>query len=218
MRQEALADLILLAIVFWGVWSLRFLGVENVGAWTVGAAGVVGLLTLRRRGVTLAEVGLRAPTGRDFRLSFEVAGLIGLLSLETPLWIAVFGARETPEFLGAGPQTLEDFMIDLVFFTILATGLGEEFVCRGVLLERFQALFGGGKTAAGAAALAQAVWFGAGHAGQGLAGMAATGTIGLALAIYFLTRARRSLWPLIMAHAAVNTTIVTLTFLASRGG
>lgn len=35
MRNNAIVDLTVLAIVFWGVWSLRFPGVQNIGLWTM---------------------------------------------------------------------------------------------------------------------------------------------------------------------------------------
>ena len=58
MKQRAFVDLAILAIVFWAVWSLRFLGVENIGLWTMLAGVTSGLALLRWRGQPLSSIGL----------------------------------------------------------------------------------------------------------------------------------------------------------------
>lgn len=214
MRISAFLDLIILGIVFWAVWSLRFLGVENVGALSMVATGVVGLAIIKGRKMNFADVGLKRPRRRDGWLALQALTVLGLVYLSAPLWIALFGPLQASSAVADQPQTLNGFLIDIVVFTWLGAALGEEFAFRGIILHRFQTLFGGGGIAAIFAALAQAVWFGAGHAGQGLTGMVVTGLIGLVLALFFLLRAGRSLFPLIIAHGTVNTVVLTAAFLS----
>ena len=46
MRTRPLVDISVLGLVFWGVWSLRFAGVQNIGLWSVlagvGTAAAIG--------------------------------------------------------------------------------------------------------------------------------------------------------------------------------
>lgn len=214
MRAAAFRDLLILAATFWSVWSLRYAGVEKVGFWTTLATCALGFILLRARGGRLHEVGLVTLKPRDLRLSLEAVGLIGLAYFTAPLWIALLGPLETPDSLAEGPKTLEAFFIDILLFTWIGAALGEEVALRGFVFERFRTLIGGGGAGAVLAALAQAIWFGAGHAGQGAVGMAVTGVIGFLLALYFLTRARGSLWPLVFAHAVVNTAVQTIYFVS----
>ena len=215
MRKTAFIDLILLAVVFWGVWSLRFADVSNIGALSMMATGAVGLAIMLARGISLSDVGLKRPRRRDGWLALQAMTAVGVVYLSVPLWIALFGQPQASSAVADQPQTLNGFLIDIAFFTWVGAALGEEFAFRGVILHRFQSLFGGGRMAALFAALAQAVWFGAGHAGQGLTGMVVTGLIGLALALVFLFRTERSLFPLIIAHGVINTTVLTISYFSS---
>ncbi len=211
MKKAALFDLLILSAVFWSAWALRFAGVSNIGAITMAAGGAVGAFLMLRRKITLEAVGLRPLRWRDFARSFEALGVIGVNYLiVAPILISLLGPLQTSSALSEQPQNLSEFLLDIVLFTWIAAAFGEEFFFRGMVLSRFRTLFGGGVAAGFVAALAQAVWFGAGHASQGITGIVLTGAIGFSLAIYFLTRAEKSLTPLIIAHAAANT--MTLTF------
>jgi len=215
MKKAAFLDLILLAVIFWGVWSLRFADVSNIGALSMMATGIAGVAIMLTRRISLSDVGLKRPRRRDGWLALQAMTAVGVVYLSVPLWIALFGPLQASGALASPPQTLNAFLIDIAIFTWLGAALGEEFAFRGIILNRFQALFGGGRMAAIFAALAQAVWFGAGHAGQGLTGMVVTGLIGLALALVFLFRAERSLFPLIIAHGVINTTVLTISYFSA---
>ena len=84
--------------------------------------------------------------------------------------------------------------------TWVLIGFGEEFVFRGFILNRLLVLTGETRPGRVMASLLQAIWFGAGHASQGLTGMLMTGAVGFMLALVFLTRTNRNLWPLVIAH------------------
>ena len=110
------------------------------------------------------------------------------------------------------PDTLFVFLLDIVFGVWIAAAIGEEIFFRGLLLPKFAALFGGGRLTLALAVLAQAIWFGAGHISQGLSGMIMAGAIGAVLGAFFLTRARRALLPLIIAHGMIDTVWVTIHY------
>jgi len=62
------------------------------------------------------------------------------------------------------------------------------------------------------AVLAQAFWFGASHISQGGSGMIMAGAIGAVLGTYFITRGRRALIPLMIAHGIIDTVSQTIYF------
>jgi membrane protease YdiL (CAAX protease family) len=85
-------------------------------------------------------------------------------------------------------------------------------VVRGFLLDCLLALTGDTKSGRILAATLQAAWFGSLHPSQGGSGMVITGAIGLAFAWFYLSRPRRDLWPLIVVHAAVDTIVLSLSW------
>lgn len=217
MRRSAAIDLVLLAIAFWGLWSLRFLGVELVGVITMAGGAAIGLALHRMRGWSWAEIGLRI-SGSAFwnvRRALEAGALIFLVGAAGIAAMTVIGA--TPQrsaVLEEQPLELSAYLIDLVVGGWIGAGLGEELFFRGLLLDRFRRVFGGGRYAVALAIIAQAVWFGAGHTSQGVGGVIAIIAVGVAIAAYYLTRARKSLIPVIIGHALVDTVALTTSFLA----
>lgn len=208
MRIQTLFDLILLAIAFWGVWSLRFFGVENVGVWSMFAGVGVGGILLAVRKERFGTIGLKP--GGDLRWTLLRSGEVGLLVLVVgALTIGVATAIGHPPTASTAitdqPEALSAFLLDILIGVWIGAAFGEEIFFRGFLLSKFRTLFGGGRIALLLAIFSQAAWFGAGHASQGPSGMIVTGTIGLVLAVYFVTRAKGSLFPMIIGHGIVNT-------------
>jgi hypothetical protein len=111
------------------------------------------------------------------------------------------------------PEALSGFLLDIFFGVWIGAAIGEEVFFRGFLLARFTTLFGGGRLALALAVIAQAIWFGSGHISQGISGMIMAATIGLVLGVFFLTRARRALLPLIIGHGMVDTVSQTIFYL-----
>lgn len=216
MRNKAFLDLTVLAIVFWSVWSLRFLGVQNIGLWTmlvsVGAGAI--LVTLRKD--SWRDIGLRV--GGDARFVFSRAAEFALLSLVTGVAViaiatlAGYPPAESSALIKQ-PETLAGFLLDVLFGVWIGAAIGEELFFRGLLLSKFSTLFGGHQKALILAVLAQAVWFGAGHASQGISGMMVTGAIGAVLGFYFVSRGRRALIPMMLGHGFVDTVSLTINFL-----
>lgn len=218
MRIKALADLVLLAVVFWGVWSLRFLGVENVGVLSMVAGVGAGMILLALRTESLTSIGLKPGGGvwwtlarsGEFALAILFAGAAGI-TLST----ALGHPPSASTAITNQPETLSAFLLDILVGVWIGAAFGEEIFFRGFLLAKFRTLFGGGRLALALAILAQGVWFGAGHASQGLSGMIVTGAIGVLLAIFYVSRARGSLFPLIIGHGLVNSVGLTVNYFAA---
>ena len=214
-RLAAFFDLLLLLGVFWGALTLRFVGAAQIGTVTMVAVVLVGLLILRRRGVPWNEIGLMPPRRKDIPLAFQAVGVIGAAYLLTPLLTWSLGPLSPSSAIEHQPQSALGFLVDIVVFTWIGAGLGEELAFRGIILHRLRELLGTTPRSDVAAAGVQAVWFGLAHQSQGAAGMALTGVMGFGLALFFLWRAEGSLVPLILAHAAVNTVVLTINYFAS---
>ncbi len=214
-RRRAFVDLCILALAFWSVYSLRFAGVANIGLWSMLAGVGTGAILLALRKESWRELGLRS--GGDARFVSSRAGEFMILTLVTGG--AVMGIATALGYppsqstvITQQPDTLAGFLLDIVFGVWIGAAIGEEVFFRGFLLSKFTTLFGGGRRALTLAVLAQAVWFGAGHASQGVSGMIMTGAIGVVLGWFYVTRARRALIPLIIGHGMFDTVALTINF------
>ncbi|MDH3589770.1 MAG: CPBP family intramembrane metalloprotease [Gammaproteobacteria bacterium] len=215
-RRSAFIDISIVGVVFWSVWSLRFAGVQNVGLWTVLASIGAGAGLMALRNESWRDFGLR--TGGDTRFVVSRAAEFAGLAFFTG--IAVIGIATAIGYppsksavLVQQPDTLSGFLLDLLFGVWIGAAIGEELLFRGFLLTKFTSLFGDGRLALSLAILAQAIWFGAGHISQGISGMIMAGTIGAVVGVFFVTRARRALLPLIIGHGFVDTVSQTIYFL-----
>jgi hypothetical protein len=81
MRRHAFVDIAILALMFWGVWSLRFARVENIGLWCILAAVGAGAVLLAIRKESWRDFGLRA--GGDARFAMSRAAEFSILVLST---------------------------------------------------------------------------------------------------------------------------------------
>lgn len=214
-RRRAFVDLCILALAFWSVYSLRFAGVANIGLWSMLAGVGTGAILLTLRKESWRELGLRS--GGDARFVSSRAGEFMVLTLVTGG--AVMGIATALGYppsqstvITQQPDTLAGFLLDIVFGVWIGAAIGEEVFFRGFLLSKFTTLFGGGRRALTLAVLAQAVWFGAGHASQGVSGMIMTGAIGVVLGWFYVTRARRALIPLIIGHGMFDTVALSINF------
>jgi len=215
-RKSALVDISIFGGVFWSVLlSLRFAGVDNIGFWTALASVATGAALISMRKESWRDYGLRV--GGDARFVLSRAGevfiLTGCVAFAIVVLATVLGYPPSESVvLTQQPDTLPGFLLDLVFGVWIAAAIGEELIFRGFLLTKFTTLFGGGHRALALAVLAQAVWFGVGHASQGVNMMIMASVTGAVLGTYFLTRARRSLLPLIVAHGLIDTVAVTINY------
>ena len=215
MRLRALVDVAILGLVFWGVWSLRFAGLEHAGFWSVMAGVATGAALTAMRKESWRDFGFRA--GGDARFVLSKAGEFTMLTLVTGavvIGIATMIGHPPSQsaVLTQQPETLSGFLLDILFGVWIGAAMGEEVFFRGFLLTKFTTLFGSGRPALALAVVAQAVWFGSGHVSQGISGMIMTGVIGAVVGAFFITRARRALVPLIIGHGFVDTVSQTIHY------
>jgi len=216
MRKRAFVDIAIMAFAFWSIWSLRFAEVQNVGLWSILAAVGAGAVLMAMRKESWRDIGLRA--GGNARFVLSRAAEFSILTLVTGFTVigiaTAFGYPPSQSaVLAQQPETLSGFLLDIVFGVWVGAAIGEELFFRGILLSKFTTLFGGGRSALVLAVLAQAIWFGAGHASQGVSGMIMTGAIGAVMGTYFVTRGRRALIPLMIGHGLIDTVSQTIYFI-----
>lgn len=222
-RSSALMDLAILAAVFWGVWSLRFVGVANIGVWSMVAGVSAGLLLLKLRGQSLASIGLAPWAQGRVRLVPKALGALIVIFLAMAVGATVItsllGPLPTSGAVADQPDTIGLFLLDILVGVWIGAALGEEIFFRGLVLSKFQTLFAGNNASAKWASIfavvAQAAWFGAGHASGGVSIILLTGFIGLCLGLYYVYRSPGNLWPMIIAHGLANTITLAITFVQS---
>jgi membrane protease YdiL (CAAX protease family) len=218
-KFNAITDLLLFGIVFWGIWSLRFLGVTFIGALTMSAGIVMVFLLLRWRKQSLAELGIRRVASGRWLVSRAGMAMayIGLTLLVVGgLAKVLFGGPSEAAAITQQPKEFWLFLLDATLVTWVLIGFGEEFVFRGFILNRLLLLTGESRRGLVLGSFLQAIWFGAGHASQGLTGMLMTGAVGFVLALAFLTRMNRNLWPLVIAHGSIDSIVLTLSWMSRQ--
>ena len=163
----------------------------------------------KMRGVSWGEFGLARQKSwvRTVLMSLGVAlaMFVGIAMLVNPLIRAIpnIGPRDMSHF-DPLRGNLPNLIINVVAVWFTA-GFVEEFLWRGYLMNRLVDLFGKQTKLAWVIALVvSAVIFGFGHPYQDLAGMVKTGAVGLLFGVAYLA-VGRNLWPLIIAHALIDT-------------
>ncbi len=217
MNGKATIDLLVMAIVFSGTWFLKtFLPIEFRGSFVVLSTSLMGVIIIRIRKLTYQEMGLiKFSIGSKF---FNEVGLVALLiflvqMIGILLVGALFGSPDPGTAITNQPQTVLGFIIDIVLMTWIVTGLGEEFIFRGIILHRLKEFFKSiGISNVFLLSGSQAIWFGLGHQSQGLSGVIITGLIGFFLGIYLLKKSKHGIWPLVVAHALVDTVVLSINF------
>ena len=174
-----------------------------------GVVILAGLhLLLAWRGRDWRDIGLTALQGRDLGraalallLVFLVNGLFTTL-LE---WLAPSVIEAHQEGLaGVAGALTRGLPLAAVAAIMLFVGLYEEMLARGFLLSRCRVLLGG----VWGPVLLSSLLFGLGHMYQGWLGVVQTALIGVVFAHLVLRWG--SLWPVILAHGALNTISVAL--------
>ncbi len=217
MNRKAAIDLLVLVVVFSGSWYLKgYFPIEFRGAAVVLYTSLAGVFVIKRRNLSYPEIGfIKCSFNTKF---FNEVGLVAfLIFIVQMIGILIvgslFGLPDQGTAIAAQPQTIVGFIIDIVFVTWLVTGLGEEFIFRGIVLNRFKEFFKSvGISNPYLLSGSQAIWFGLGHQSQGLSGVIITGLIGFFLGIYLLRRSKHGIWPLVFAHALVDTVVLSINF------
>ncbi len=152
---------------------------------------------------------------------------LGLALLATGGVIAIFGiggiAAEAAGLASPDIQAVLDmvtaspwlFTLWIVAVAWLGAGLGEELLFRGFLFDRLLRLPGVAGTMP-VALIVQAVVFGLAHIYQGWGGVLMTGAVGLLLG-WVRLRAGGAIWAAVLAHAAVDTIMLSLAYAGEAG-
>ena len=180
---------------------------------------IAATLMMRQSGETWRDLGLRSAS--SWGGLFKGAGMVVLVFVLSAVMSALVQFVLLPALGLPVQRTLPDVSTLTLYLIMMAlvwttNSFGEEMVFRGFLMSRFAQIFGGSRGAWILAAFAQALIFGLGHAYQGIAGIIITGVVGLVFGLSYLL-ARRNLWPLIIAHALINTWGLTALHLQATG-
>jgi len=217
-RLTALSEAALVATLMWGLHALlRWLDAPVAVRAT---ATVFTLATctclLRRRGEHWRDLGLD-PHIPWRRTVLWTVGLFVAQMLSPALL-----ARPLADSLGFGPQRLDAFANiqgNLGVYLLLlipvgwgAAGFGEELIYRGFIFGRLAHALGGSRLAQGCALVLQATLFALGHRYLGARGVLNAGLLGVLSGAAYIANGR-TLWPLIIAHAAVDSLGLTAMYL-----
>ncbi len=198
------------------------------------APALMGGLGMPMLGVLLVQ-GVLILAGLQWLMSvrgqrWREVGLLGLRPMD--LWLAVLalllvfavnasislaGMVLAPEvveghqqrLMGVAAMLAADTSLAMLLAVMLFTGFYEELLARGFLLDRCRRLLGG----IWAPVLLSSLLFGLGHAYQGWTGVVQTTLVGIVFARLAIRWGR--LWPLILAHAGLNS--LSLIILRSMG-
>ncbi|HUN81718.1 MAG TPA: CPBP family intramembrane glutamic endopeptidase [Phycisphaerae bacterium] len=158
---------------------------------------------VRRRGQGAAAIGLgRARVGRVLLIALAAVPLCYLAGvISNAMFIAASGkgfigfARERGQFIDVVAEIPLGWVVPLSIFA----GIYEDIVFRGFLISRLQAL----SRSRAVPVVVSSLIFGGLHFTQGLPGMCQTALVGMVLAMVAVRA--RSIWPCMLAHAAVDT-------------
>jgi membrane protease YdiL (CAAX protease family) len=208
--------------------SFRLLKIDNpivlIASIWIGNLVMLGLvgLGIRVRGESWKSIGLpfKCPTFQVVAWTFLKSVLILIFAVAA----FIFGSIVMANLVGipeGANMTQYDYMrgnLPLLLLSLagvyIVSSFGEEVVYRGFLMTRLQTLFGEGARfgVVGAVAVSSIV-FGFAHFEWGAMGIGQTTCMGAALAISFLWT-RRNLWPLVLAHACMDTLLLVQLFVA----
>lgn len=217
-KYKILLDLIFLLFVFSASWYFKsYLPIELQGAFVIVSVSLFSIFILKQRSLSFGQIGLNKITINKsfFREVTTVAVLIFIVQALGLLVIGfLLGRPEAGTAIENQPQTILGFLLDIVFNVWIITAIGEEFIFRGIILNRLRALFNidNNKSSIYLVSGLQAIWFGLAHQSQGASGILITALIGFVLGVYILRYSKFGLWPLIVAHGLVDTVVLTISF------
>lgn len=222
-KPEAAADIfifIVSAVALYGVEEvLRSAGLFPFPAAFDGALSLIGsfvvvVALMKWRGQSWRDFGLRKPDKWWSIPSWAVAILLVNVIAQNTLVPAVSLWLELdPPDLSRYDIVYKNFpMLLLVMSGAMITGgFMEEFIYRGMMIDRLSRLFGGGRRGLVLAALLNGLPFGLIHFEWGIGGILLTTVMGSVLGLMYLAT-RRNLWPLIAAHATLNAMLMTMLY------
>jgi len=100
----------------------------------------------------------------------------------------------------------------LILFMWVIAAFGEEFIYRGLLVNRLGILLGNSKAALWIAVIISSLLFGLAHKYQGISGMISTGSVVFILGALFIN-SKNKLWLTILTHGIYDVIGITLIYL-----
>lgn len=232
LANDTRAQLLEIALVFSpaviALVTLRAIGPDNpmifmAGIWLANLT-MLGLIWvgIRVRGQSCRSIGLnvsRAGPADVFRAILKSIPItiftIASFVLGTVLMVNVVGRPEAADMTKYNylQGNLPLLLVSLAGVYVVSS-FGEEVVYRGFLITRLERMFGGKsrRTALFALATSSTV-FGLAHFEWGVMGIVQTTCMGIALGVSFLFT-KRTLWPLILAHAYMDTILLAPLYFA----
>jgi hypothetical protein len=159
---------------------------------TLGDADRVASLGLSRPAWLPTVLAAMLGAGATYIVSAVVSGAAML----------AMGGMKDVEAKARALAALGDIPIWTIAPIALFAGFYEEVVFRGFLLGRLRIVFGESRRGLAAAVVVSSLLFASGHAYQGKLGLVQTFAAGACLGV--IAAVRRSLWPSIFAHAAID--------------
>jgi uncharacterized protein len=153
----------------------------------------------------IATLGLNKPTdkfGTATATLIAAGGTYVVSAIVTVSAMAAFGGGIDVVDKARAMETLSTIPLWSIVPVALFAGFNEEVMFRGFLLSRFRTLFGDHRRGLVLSVLLSSALFSAGHGYQGMIGVIQTFTAGVCLAT--VAAIRKSLWPSIIAHAAID--------------
>lgn len=182
-------------------------------AYFMGLAFVLLLLWAKRWNWSL--IGLSKP--KSWKKLWIQAVVISILLITlvdiilTPILEITFGAQPDISSLdGIRGNFLNYATLILIMWVIAA--FGEEFVYRGLLVQRLGILLGNTNIAFWIAVLGSSILFGLAHQYQGASGMISTGIVGFASGVIYM-KSKNRLWLTILTHGVYDSILITLIYL-----
>jgi membrane protease YdiL (CAAX protease family) len=226
LRTNKLAIVLEIAVVFVPLYALLLIsnrlggddftqlggGLVLAGSPLVNLGLVVFAVTFwvvaKIRGSTWSDFGLARPKSWGRTILMGIGVTVGILVsfalLSSLIQLAFPVPQENLSRFEFMHGNLPNLILNLVAVWITA-GFLEELGWRGYLMNRLIDLQGNTtKLAWVISVVGSAIIFGLGHTYQGLGGVIKVITLGLLFGVAFLT-VRRNLWPLIIAHALLDT-------------
>lgn len=230
-RQRSRAVLEIVA-VFGAAALILAVFLPLAGQNALAGQGVIWFANVTMLGMIWLSLRLRGQRWEDLGLSFRFAGwrtvfrtvlqslavfvaAVAAFLVPTIVIGAIFGRPEQADMSGYDylRGNLGFFLLALAS-VYLVSSFGEEVIYRGFLIRRLADLGSGTRSAWRLAVGVSSVVFGLIHFAWGPVGIVQTTFMGLALGLSFLFLGRR-LWPLILAHAYMDTLLISQMYLGS---
>lgn len=213
-----------LAYFAFGIPAVAIWGETSTGVATSVATSMLGGLLMAlfwlRRDRALGEAwDLRKP--KNWPRTAIVAALatiaiIGWFTLGALLVEAIgLDTPDVEQVLAWVTQSRFHFLLWIVLVALFAAGLGEELLWRGFLIDRLERLKGL-QGQVWLVILVQGVLFGLPHFYQGFGGVIITAVVGFGFG-WLRYRFGGNLWACILAHMAVDTIMMSLSYAGKTG-